>query len=121
MEVSFWTRRGDVIERKPFTPAAGFVKAPDGTDRVTVYTDPTSPQVWLLSVDGRREYCAWTEAAAWDHDHDGVRVLVVAEYSDGRVMARTFCAEHAQQWAEELTPHFAIHDMRYPTDIPSTD
>jgi hypothetical protein len=119
MEIGFWTAGGNLIGgRRPLIPREGFVDVPEHTNRITVSTDPTVPQVWLLSVDGRREECAW-DSGDWPVCPNGVRVLVVAEYSDGRILTRTFCPDHGQRWAEGLTLHVAVHDMRYREDVTS--
>ena len=119
MDLGFWSRGGQLIGRHPnLTPRAGFVDVPEHTARLSVLAEASAPQVWLLSVDGRREECAW-DSGDWPTCEAGVRVLAVAEYSDGRVLTRTFCVDHGQTWAEGLTLHAAVHDMRYREDVPA--
>jgi hypothetical protein len=120
MEIRFWSDDGQpagLTGHRPLIPREGFIDVPEGTNRITV-TGGTGPQVWLLSLDGRREECAWN-SGDWPECEAEVRVLVVAEYSDGRILTRTFCPDHGQEWAEGLTLHAAVHDMRYREDVPS--
>lgn len=124
MDIRFWSDDGQpagLVGIHPISPRAGFVDVPEGTSRITLTFDSTVPQVWLLSVDGRREYCAHDDGAPARPCTAPARVLVVAEYSDGRVLTRMFCVDHGQDWAEEVfgrTVEVAVHDMRYREDVP---
>jgi hypothetical protein len=120
MDIRFWSddsHPDGLIGTRTIIPREGPVDVPEGTHRITLTATVGDPQVWLLSVDGRREECAW-DSGDWPVCPNGVRVLVVAEYSDGRVLTRTFCPDHGQTWAEGLTLHVAVHDMRYREDVP---
>jgi hypothetical protein len=117
MEIVFWDRTGRVIDRRLISPAAGFVEVPGPAHRLTLTPGAGGqPQVWLLSVDGAREECAW-DSGDWPVCDQPVRVQVIAE-NDGRVLTRTFCGDHGQVWVEGLTAQPTVHDLREVADIP---
>jgi hypothetical protein len=116
MELVWFGTDGRVIDRRLISPRAGFMEVPGPAHRVTLTTGAGGqPQVWLLSVDGRREECAW-DSGARPTCPAPVTVVVVAEYADGRLLDRRFCGPHADRWAEGLTGHPTIHDLRVPPE-----